>query len=62
MSNTLMFRFAFERLDADLEKGMYFDSSIPMGYGVGSSGAIVAAIYDRYADHKGFCIRFVNKR
>jgi mevalonate kinase len=45
-------RFAFERLDADLEKGMYFDSSIPMGYGVGSSGAIVAAIYDRYADHK----------
>jgi mevalonate kinase len=31
---------------------MYFDSSIPMGYGVGSSGAIVAAIYDRYADEK----------
>lgn len=44
--------FDFERLDADLEKGMYFDSSIPMGYGVGSSGAIVAAIYDRYADEK----------
>lgn len=44
--------FDFERLDTDLEKGMYFDSSIPMGYGVGSSGAIVAAIYDRYADEK----------
>ena len=44
--------FDFERLDADLEKGMYFDSSIPMGYGVGSSGAIVAAIYDRYAGEK----------
>ena len=44
--------FDFERLDADLEKGMYFDSTIPMGYGVGSSGAIVAAIYDRYADEK----------
>ncbi len=44
--------FDFERLVADLEKGMYFDSSIPMGYGVGSSGAIVAAIYDRYADEK----------
>jgi mevalonate kinase len=27
---------------------MYFDSSIPQGYGVGS-GALVAAIYDRYA-------------
>jgi len=44
--------FDFERLDTDLEKGLYFDSSIPMGYGVGSSGAIVAAIYDRYADEK----------
>ena len=28
---------------------MYFDSSIPQGYGVGSSGALVAAIYDRYS-------------
>lgn len=33
----------------DLEQGMYFDSSIPQGFGVGSSGAVVAAIYDRYA-------------
>jgi len=32
----------------DLERGFYFDSSIPEGYGVGSSGALVAAIYDRY--------------
>ena len=31
---------------------MYFDSSIPQGYGVGSSGALVAAVYDRYAQHK----------
>jgi mevalonate kinase len=30
---------------------MYFDS-IPQGYGVGSSGALVAAIYDRYAQDK----------
>ena len=27
---------------------MFFDSNIPLGYGVGSSGALVAAIYDRY--------------
>ncbi|TGV04142.1 mevalonate kinase family protein [Flavivirga rizhaonensis] len=32
--------------------GMYFDSSIPQGYGVGSSGALVAAIYDKYAQNK----------
>ena len=31
---------------------MYFDSSIPQGYGVGSSGALVAAIYDEYASDK----------
>ena len=45
-------RFDLEKLTSDLDKGMYFDSSIPQGYGVGSSGAIVAAIYDRYADEK----------
>ena len=39
-------------LKTDVERGMYFDSSIPQGYGVGSSGALVAAIYDKYADNK----------
>lgn len=34
---------------ADIANGYYFDSSIPEGYGVGSSGALCAAIYDRYA-------------
>jgi mevalonate kinase len=34
---------------ADIENSFYFDSSIPEGYGVGSSGALCAAIYDRYA-------------
>ena len=44
--------FDLEALDRDLEAGMYFDSSIPQGYGIGSSGALVAAIYDRYAKEK----------
>ncbi len=44
--------FDFEKLRADIESGMYFDSSIPQGYGVGSSGALVAAIYDKYAEDK----------
>jgi mevalonate kinase len=44
--------FDLDRLESDLSKGMYFDSSIPQGYGVGSSGALVAAIYDRYAFKK----------
>jgi mevalonate kinase len=47
--NTDIVKFDHEKFDIDLVNGMYFDSSIPQGYGVGSSGAIVAAIYDRYA-------------
>lgn len=41
--------FDLAALKSDIESGMYFDSSIPQGYGVGSSGALVAAIYDKYA-------------
>lgn len=44
--------FDIETLHNDVEAGMYFDSSIPQGYGVGSSGALVAAIYDKYASDK----------
>lgn len=44
--------FDLEALELDIENGMYFDSSIPQGYGVGSSGALVAAIYDKYAQNK----------
>jgi mevalonate kinase len=44
--------FDMEELDKDIQAGMYFDSSIPQGYGVGSSGALVAAIYDEYAVNK----------
>lgn len=44
--------FDFEALKRDVNAGMYFDSSIPQGYGVGSSGALVAAIYDKYATNK----------
>src|SRR6218665_3111055 len=44
--------FDLENLKNDVETGMYFDSSIPQGYGVGSSGALVAAIYDKYAKNK----------
>lgn len=36
----------------DIDKGIHFDSSIPQGYGVGSSGAVVAAVYERYATTK----------
>ncbi|MEI6408149.1 MAG: hypothetical protein WCR52_02090 [Bacteroidota bacterium] len=41
-----------KRLETDLEAGLYFDSNIPSGYGLGSSGALCAAIYDRYCVEK----------
>ena len=44
--------FNLEVLKTDVLNGMFFDSSIPQGYGVGSSGALVAAIYDKYAHNK----------
>lgn len=33
----------------DIAKGLFFDSNIPQGYGVGSSGALVAAIFEKYS-------------
>ncbi len=50
--DTSLVHFDIEALKNDVKKGMYFDSSIPQGYGVGSSGALVAAIYDKYAFDK----------
>ncbi len=41
-----------DALRDDINAGMYFDSSIPQGYGIGSSGALVAAVYDKYAREK----------
>ena len=50
--NPELVTFNLALLKQDVNSGMYFDSSIPQGYGVGSSGALVAAIYDKYAHNK----------
>src|SRR5210317_1190844 len=50
--DTNVVSFRLDEMKNDLEQGMYFDSSIPQGYGVGSSGALVASIYDKYANNK----------
>lgn len=36
----------------DVKKGIFLQSDIPVGYGCGSSGALVAAVFDRYNAHK----------
>ena len=40
------------QLRKDLLYGLFFRSNIPVGYGLGSSGALCAAIYDRYCRTK----------
>lgn len=44
--------FASEQMNEDLANGLYLWSNIPSGYGLGSSGALVAAIYHRYAEKR----------
>jgi mevalonate kinase len=41
-----------ELLAQDIQQGLYFESTIPQGYGIGSSGALVAAIYAWYATNR----------
>lgn len=36
-------------LEKDLKDGWWLASDVPVGYGLGSSGTVVAAVYDRYA-------------
>jgi mevalonate kinase len=40
------------KFDNELQQGIIFKSNIPYGYGLGSSGSLSAAIYDRYAFNK----------
>ena len=42
--------FNYKLLGKELNDGLYFESSIPEGYGLGSSGALVAALYARYME------------
>jgi mevalonate kinase len=47
-SGKLKCNFNIEAFEADIDKSLYFESSIPQGYGVGSSGALVAALFEKY--------------
>ena len=44
--------FDLQRLNRDLSYHLYLDSNVPSGYGLGSSGTLVAAVYDGYAKQK----------
>jgi len=43
------FHFDLQSFDFDISQGLFFDSTIPQGYGLGSSGALCASLFSRYA-------------
>ena len=43
-------RFDAKQFNKDVSSGMYFQSTIPQGYGLGSSAALTAALYDKYIE------------
>lgn len=45
----LSFDFDHQSFSFDISNGLRFKSTIPQGYGAGSSGALCAAVFDRYA-------------
>ena len=47
--SNLLSRFNYKLMKKEIDEGLYFESSIPEGYGLGSSGALVASLYHRYA-------------
>ena len=44
--------FDTQRFHHDLQYNLFLDSNVPSGYGLGSSGTLVAAVYDAYAHEK----------
>ena len=49
---TLSRTIDLQSLTKDLDDGLFLASNVPSGYGLGSSGTLVAAVYDRYAVQK----------
>lgn len=41
-----------QRFNHELYYNLFLDSNVPSGYGLGSSGTLVAAVYDAYAKQK----------
>jgi len=51
-NDTLKCELDLEHFLKDINQNLFFESTIPQGFGIGSSGALCAAIYQRYAINK----------
>ncbi len=50
--NELDADFDVKSLEFDIAQGLFFQANIPQGFGVGSSGALTASLYERYVYNK----------
>lgn len=48
IENNLDTYFDLKQMLVDIESGLYYKADIPVGYGLGSSGALIAALYECY--------------
>jgi mevalonate kinase len=48
--------------EKDIAQGLYFESTIPQGFGLGSSGALTAAVYSRYGLNRVWNVRRLNRQ
>ena len=51
-SGELNFDFDVLSMEFDIAQGLFFQSNIPQGFGIGSSGALTASLFDRYVYDK----------
>jgi mevalonate kinase len=61
LSGAAEVKLDLELLQKDIEKGLFFESSIPQGFGLGSSGALVASVYSRYGTNRIPGLRSIGK-
>ncbi len=52
ISRESAFSLAAEKMRGLLDRGLFFQSSIPRGYGAGSSAALVAAVYEAFVSNR----------
>lgn len=48
----LPYDVAIDQFEKDIKRGLMFNSEIPLNYGLGSSGALVASIFENYFEQK----------
>lgn len=46
----LLSNLNLSKFKTQIQEGLYFESNIPHGYGAGSSGALCAAVFDRFSN------------